>query len=190
MKKVFRVAVEGIADKRFWDRVFRREFTSGRVEFHVRQFGGRASLIASAAEFLALSRDQGYFRTLFLLDRHRDPCITAVLEQFPAEVAQADDVEILVSVPGIEAWYLADSQAIRRVLPGVTYDPPAETAGVNPKAILDDLLVQFDPSGRTKYKKTYFSTQVGRHFSPKRGAKHNTSLTRAWSRTELLVEDP
>ena len=81
-----------------------------------------------------------------MVDRHRDPCTTAVLHRFgdtiSREARKPEDEHYLficVAIKGLEAWYLAAPSAINSLFSKAGYEAPEETATLDPKQRLKTL---------------------------------------------------
>ena len=180
--RVIGVVVEGISDRDFWRAFFARKVRQRDFSVRVVQTEGRPNLITNSAKFLETYRDAGYAKTIFILDRHSDPCVGAVLSQFPPEVRDAPDAEILVAVKGIETWILADGTAVRRVLGNAEYVVPRTVELMDPRALLNDLSWKGRTGSPRIYKKTTLLPKFGKVFEPDHASRHSPSFRRAWSR--------
>ena len=93
---------------------------------------GRTQLERQAASLIDDFRSRHYPLSIILVDRDSDPCVTATVEGFDRETVTAArapvaqrNVLICVAVAELESWYLADEEAIRRLMPDVAYSSSA-----------------------------------------------------------------
>ena len=138
------VGVEGASERTFWTKVLPKNFAG--VRFDVRNLKNKERLIRATPRLLDAFRSLHYTAGFILLDRHRDPCTTAVLHHFDdliqVEARKPEDARYLficVAIKGLEAWYLANPSAINTLLPRAGYVAPDETAMLNPKEKLKAL---------------------------------------------------
>ena len=180
------VAVEGPSDRKFWDKVLHKHCQG--VRFDIRNMKNRANLVRAGATLLDAFRSAHYDAALFLVDRDRDPCVTAVIDQFEPAVQEearkpADErfLFICVAVRGLEAWFLADDQAVRSVFPSARYDPPEDTAALNPKKTLRRLW-QEQYGSRVAVNKLSLAQRLASKFGPARARVRSASFDHFWCR--------
>ena len=112
-------------------------------------------------------------------------CPGPVLAQFGNEVqseARKPRVErylfICVAIRGLEAWFLADANAIRTVLPKVAYESPTKTDGTNAGEQIAALWR--DQHGKIAFNKIDFAEQIAAPFDPDRAREHSDSFAYFW----------
>ena len=96
---------------------------------------------------------------IFLRDLDEYPCRTALRSAFGPNIPAEN---IIIVYPCLEAWYLADEEAVNRQF--------SRLANGNPK-------------GR-QYQKTVFATSFAQHFSLRRAATRSSSARRLVARIE------
>ena len=74
------VGVEGASEWTFWKKVLHKNF--GGIRFDVRNLKNKEKLIRATPQLLDAFRSLHYAAGFILVDRHRDPCTTAVLHRF------------------------------------------------------------------------------------------------------------
>lgn len=187
------VGVEGPSDQAFLRTLLHREFQG--VLFNVRAVKGRTQLERQAASLIDSFRSLHYPLSIILVDRDSDPCVTATVEAFGRETLTAAraplgqrDVVICVAVVKLESWYLADEEAIRRLIPNVEYSAPPETGSGNAETRLRRL---WRESGRVGYPgggKIELARAVARTFNPDRAKHHSASFAYFWDRVTAAIE--
>ncbi|MDE0023610.1 MAG: DUF4276 family protein [Spirochaetaceae bacterium] len=179
------VGVEGASERTFWTKVLHKNFRG--IRFDVRNLKNKERLIRATPQLLETFRSLHYSAGFILVDRHRDPCTTAVFDLFDSatrkEARRKVDERYLficVAIKGLEAWYLADQQAINALLPRAGYVAPEETATLNPKQQLNELWKkQF---GRTSApNKVGFADMIAPRFDPVEGRKRSASFDYFWA---------
>jgi hypothetical protein len=135
------IGVEGPSDLKFWNKVLHKHFPGVRFDIHNMKNCG--ALIRETPRLLNLFRSLHYDAAFILTDRDKiaydnTRCSHPVVAQFAPEIqveARRSKSErylfICVAIPGLEAWFLADANAIRSVLPMVSYEVPAKTDGID-----------------------------------------------------------
>lgn len=184
------VGVEGPSDKAFWDKVLHKHFRG--VRFDVRSMKNRDKLIRSAPELITQFKDLQYDRCLFVLDRDSDPCPTAVIERFePGVVAEARGpvatrfASVAVAIKELEAWYLADAEAIHAVLPDATYHAEPNTDVIGAEGRLRALWRE--QHGTAALNKIDFAKSIAPKFQPDRARSRSPSFSYFWDRLNALL---
>ena len=188
------VGVEGPSEHRFWTRVLSKNFRG--VRFDVRNMKSKEQLIRATPQLLESFRSLHYSAGFILVDRHRDPCATAVLQLFDDNIrgeARRPTYErylfICVAIRGLESWYLADSSAINVLLPNASYVAPEETATLNPKQQLTQLWKeQFGQNSAPN--KIDFADRMAPVFDPEEGKRHSASFDYFWARLKTRLQSP
>lgn len=186
------VGVEGPSDLQFWSKILPKHFRG--LQFDVRNMKNRDKLIRATPdlfeEFRSLKRVAGFI----ILDRDQDSCVSAVLDRFdPATRTEftrpvADRfLHLCVAVKRLECWYLADAQAIVAAIPGVQWQPPADTATCNGKTEIKRLL-QSRSRAEVSYNEIEFAKTISPRFSPTRGKSHSASFKHCWQRIDATCQ--
>lgn len=133
--------------------------------------------------------------SIILVDRDSDPCVTATVGAFDLGTVTAArtpiaqrDVLICVAVVELESWYLADEEAIRRLMPEVAYSAPSETGAQSAESTLRRL---WKESGRVGYPgggKIELARAVARGFNPARARLHSASFAYFWDRVTAAIQ--
>lgn len=179
------VGVEGPSDRTFWNKVLHKYFKSTR--FDVRVMKDRARLIRETPRLLEAFRDARYSAGFILVDRDDSPCPIAVVGEFEPgiQVEARKPVEerflfICVAVRALEAWFMADEDAIRAVLEGARYSVPEDTGATNAGGQLVALWRQKYPSAA--FNKIDFANRIAPKFSPRKARRHSPSFKHFWER--------
>lgn len=176
------VGVEGPSDRIFWNGVLPRRFR--HVAFDIWNMGNRPRLIREAPRLIETFRGAHYDATFIIVDRDDTPCVTAVLDEFdPIVQAEARrpvkerDVFVCVAIKELEAWYLADAEAINTILPRSSYEAPADTAHIGAERELKKFWrLHYD----TALNKLDFARQMMNVFDPSRAQAHSNSFHYFW----------
>lgn len=184
------IGVEGPSDRIFWEKLLRRRFR--RVNFHVWNMGNRHRLIREAPRLIETFRGAHFHCVFIIVDRNDTPCVSAVFEEFdPAVRVEARrplperSVFVCVAIKELEAWYLADGQAINNILPRSLYTEPPDTATMGAERELKRL---WSLHYNTAFNKLDFAAQMAAAFDPQRAQRHSKSFTYFWS--HLLRQVP
>ncbi len=181
------VAVEGPSDLRFWRKYLHRTYRTHK--FHLHNMRGRSRLIREAPHLLDLFHDLHHVAGLIILDQDKDPCVSSILNEFTPAIRDELSkplaeryLHLCVAHRKIESWFLADSEAVRRVLPDADYDMPDDTR-IWGAGKLGELWKQ--QHGRTStYNKIDFAESIALYWSPHRAEEHSASLRIARARIE------
>ncbi len=162
--------------------------------FNVRAGKGRTQLERKAAILIDDFRSLHYPLSIILVDRDSDPCVTATVEGFDRETVTAArapvaqrNVLICVAVAELESWYLADEEAIRRLMPDVAYSAPPETGSAGAES---KLLSLWRESGHVGYPgggKIELARAVARAFDPDSARQHSASFAYFWDRITAAI---
>ena len=184
------VGVEGPSDRTFWDKVLHKHFRG--VHFDVRNMKNRCQLIRETPRLLETFRGAHYAAGFVLLDRDDTPCATAVINEFDphiqSEARRPLDQRYLficVAIRELEAWFLADAQAITSILPAVQYTPPQETAVLNAEVTLKGLWRQHH--GNAAFNKIDFAGRMAPQFSPMAAQQRSSSFAHFWTRITKTI---
>ena len=180
------IGVEGPSDRVFWDKVLHKHFPGVRFDIH--NMKSKEKLIRETPHLLGVFRSLHYAAGFILVDRDKDPCVAAILQRFD-EVSReearrpADEryLFVCVAIRGLEAWFLADTTAIKALLPQASYTAPRETGCLNPGKILRELHHQQYGQSPTR-NKIDFSKRMAPLFDPEAARQHSASFTYFWSR--------
>ncbi len=170
------IVVEGDSDRDFFN-FFKEKKPSWfnergfRIAIIIRT-EGRPRLIRKARRHLENLRLKGCQKVLFFIDQHKDECPPATADRL-RDIAKEDDVLVCVVARALEAWFLADQEAIKRVTGQQFGDLPTDDID-QPKEILKKLF----------RKRIRFPTEekmvraLCPHFSFERAAEGNKSARR------------
>ena len=184
------VGVEGPSDFKFWHKVLHKHFPGVRFDIHNMKNSG--ALIRETPRLVNLFRSLHYDAAFIVTDRDKiahdnTRCPEPVLAQFENEVqteARKPRVErylsICVSIRGLEAWFLADANAIRTVLPKVVYESPTKTDGIDTGEQIKALWR--NRHGRIAFNKIDFAEQIAVPFDPDSAREHSDSFAYFWQR--------
>jgi hypothetical protein len=167
------------------------------VKFDIHNMKSCEKLIRETPRLLDTFRDLRCAAGFILLNfdkcfRDRMPCPAAVLDEFDdrirGEALQPREERYLficVAVRGLEAWFLADADAICAVLPKVTYMAAEETGAINAGAEIQHLWNQQHPGAA--FNKIDFAKSIAPKFTPSNAANHSRSFTHFWTRISSAI---
>lgn len=144
--------------------------------------GGRSRLIRDASEHLKALRLSGCRRVFFILDQEADPCPPATAERLRFVRAEPD-VTICVAARMLEAWSLADSEAVQKVT-GQSYPSGPTDFLADPSSELKSL---FFKRHKRWYTEVEMAKAIGRRFCLERAALGNHSAARFLRKIEGLA---
>lgn len=184
------VGVEGPSDKEFWEKVLHKHHRG--LRFDIRNMKNRTKLISATPRLVESFRSAGCQRCIILIDRDSEPCPRSVIELFdPLIIAEATQppaerfVSIVVAVRELEAWYLADSEAVRAVLPEATVEDHPDTDVIGAEGKLRSYWQEQYEVGTPN--KIDFARSIAPKFNPTRAAQSSTSFSYFWNRLDLLL---
>jgi hypothetical protein len=179
------VGVEGPSDRKFWDKVLHKHFRN--VTFDIRNMKDRQKLIRETPRLLQFFRDAHYDAGIILVDRNDSLCVTEVISEFEEQIrsearkqVQVRYLHICVAIRELEAWFLADAEAVNAVLPNVNCKPSNETGSLNAERILRDLWKKQYPN--TAFNKIDFAGKIAPKFKPEEARAHSRSFEYFWAR--------
>ncbi len=177
------VGVEGPSDRLFWDKVLHKHFKG--VRFDIRNMNNREKLIRETPRLWEAFRGAAYDAMFVLLDRDNTPSVSEILQKFDSKVrvnSQEDlakrFVFVCVAIRELEAWYLADEGAIRKILPKSDYRSPKETANLNAEKELNRL---WHLHYSISLNKIDFAKSVAPHFQANVACSHSDSFSYFWN---------
>lgn len=179
------VGVEGPSDRIFWEKVLHKHFR--RLRFDIRALNNREKLIRATPQLLATFQDAHYQAGFIVLDRDKSPCVSAVLDEFDGQIQYETRLplaqrflHVCVAIRELEAWFLADDEAIKSILPKTVYRAPVETGAMGAEGRLKELWrQQYD---RVVFNKIDFANRFAPLFSPDVAAVHSKSFKYFWER--------
>lgn len=188
------VGVQGPSDYEFWNKVLHREFLGHR--FDVRNMKTQQKLVLECPRLIQIFHGLDYDGCLFFVDADKDQCAGEVLRHFPQDAhpelkksLTKRFAYLCIAFCKIESWYLADRDAIRKIIPKCKYEVPKETARLGAGEIRK--LLQSAHGKNTTYKKPAFAQLVAPEFQPSRAVAHSKSFQFVWSRlTERFSTTP
>lgn len=179
----FGIGVEGPSDKHFWDKVLHKHFRSHR--FDVRNMKNRDKLIRETPRLLDQFRSLRYQAGFILVDKDDDPCVSSVVGLFDEQIRKMRESEkagrflhVCVAIRDLEAWYLADEEAINKVIREAAYQAPTDTRNLS-KGKLRKLYKQ-TLGQNASFNEIDFAKKVGPAFSPSRAREHSASFRYFW----------
>lgn len=178
------IGVEGPSDRVFWNKVLHA--SCRKINFDVWNMKNRPKLIRETPRLVDTFRNAHYAATFIILDRDESPCISSVLDEFEQNIRdearkplQDRSVFICVAIRELEAWYLADDAAIKKILPRSKYNSPSETGTLNAEKVLKVLWRQhYD----TALNKIDFAKQIAKIFDPQKAQRHSSSFEYFWDK--------
>jgi hypothetical protein len=183
------VGVEGPSDRIFWGKVLHKHFRGSK--FDIRAMKNRQRLVRETPKLVETFRDAHYDACFIILDRNNDPCVSAIIDMFQANIrAEAKSpiasryLHICVAVRELEAWFLADYEAIETVLPLSGYSPLDEAGQLNAEKQLRALWRKQYPN--SAFHKRRFAQLIAPKFSPKKARRHSGSFDYFWKRLSGL----
>jgi len=144
-------------------------------------------MIKNCKGYVANSRTDECTLTVFIVDQDEDPCPGETARMFGPEVRCASDVLIAVASRELEAWFLADPEAIAAALAVQLRADGRRTDDVrDPKRHLFDVLRK---QGRRSVSSADIAAKIAPGFSFERAVKHSTSLARLVKRAHDLCPE-
>ena len=189
------VGVEGPSDAKFWGKVLCKHFQSH--QFYVRNMNCKSKLIRETPKLVDHYRKLGYAAAIIFVDCDDPPyCATPVIEKFEAETQemareplQERFVFICVAIRELEAWFLADPAAIKKIVE-VAYQPSTQedTGDLNAEKTLKDLWRK-QHGKNSPLNKIDFAERIAKHFNPEQAMKRSASFKHCWNRIRDKVND-
>ncbi|RJP25513.1 MAG: DUF4276 family protein [Candidatus Omnitrophota bacterium] len=184
------IGVEGFSDKIFWDKVLPKFFRG--VHFDVRNMKTKEKLIRETPRLFNSFQDARYDGAFIIIDRDKDPCVTAIVELFNApmkteakKVREKRFLFLCVAIRELEAWLLADDQAIQKLLPKSKYVSPSETGDIGAEGKLKRIWQQ--QHGQIAFNKISFAKEIGVQFDPHRAMNHSFSFRYFWENIKGII---
>ncbi|MFN3763137.1 MAG: DUF4276 family protein [Anaerolineae bacterium] len=144
--------------------------------------GGHSRLIKEASQHLRGLRRKRCQRIFFVLDQEKDPCPPATAKRLESVRGEPDAV-VCVVAPMLEAWLLADSEAVQKAT-GQSFGDPTDSLP-NP---VDTLKTLFSKKYRQSFSKMEMAKIISRYFSLERAARNNHSAARFFRKVNEAVE--
>jgi hypothetical protein len=177
------VGVEGPSDLQFWGKVLHKHFRGHR--FDVRNMKNRDKLIRETPRLMESFADCHYAAGFSLVDMDDDPCIAAVLDLFEESVRHtrqaprnARAFHVCIAIKEIESWLLADTAAIRAVMPGCDWEAPDDTC-TSAKGRLRTLY-KTHFGRQASFNEIAFAKDIAPKFNPNRAQPHSASFRYFW----------
>lgn len=165
------------------------------MRFDIHAMKGRTRLERQAASLIDGFRSRHYPLSIIIVDRDSDPCVTATVKAFDSQTIAAAraplgqrDVLICVAVVELESWYLADEEAIRHAIPGVSYSAPPETGLVGAERAIRGLSREAGHERSPGGGKLGFARAVAQQFDPERARRHSKSFAYFWDRITTAIQ--
>jgi hypothetical protein len=184
------VGVEGPSDLKFWHKILHKHFPG--IQFDIRNMKNCGALIRETPRLLDSFRSLRYDAAFILTDRDKitddnTRCPGPVIAQFGQEMqvearkpTEERYLSICVAIRGLEAWFLADANAIRSVLPVVNYEVSGKTDGMNAGEQITGLW--HSQHGKAAFNKIDFAEKISAHFDPYIASLHSDSFAYFWQR--------
>ncbi|MFB0545568.1 MAG: hypothetical protein ACETWB_01540 [Anaerolineae bacterium] len=166
------IVVEGPSDRLFF-KSQRRWFEEQGFAFKIVQTRGRSIMIREAENLLESFRLKGCRKVFFFLDQHADVCPPFTAERLK-RVAHEEDVVICVIARALEAWFVADEEAVARAT-GQSFKKQPTNALDKPKDILKELFKRGRHMSLTEIEMV---RAICLYFSFERATEGNASLRR------------
>lgn len=186
------IGVEGPSDLHFWNKVLPKHFP--RWRFDVRMMKNRDKLIRESPKLLEAFRSLHYEAGFVLVDLDDDPCVAQIVSMFETSIQQHREsharlerfLHVCVTKKELEAWLLADAQAIRAVIPGSDYEAPGDTATYGKGKLLRHMRAV---QGRhAAFNEIAFARDMAPKFSPARARKCSASFEYFWELLEHFAK--
>jgi|YNPNPStandDraft_1061719.scaffolds.fasta_scaffold40503_2 hypothetical protein len=146
---------------------------------------GRDKLIAEAEFHLENLRKRGYQHIFFILDQEKDECPPATAKRLE-KIRQEPDVIVCVVSRMLEAWLLADKEAIQKAT-GQSSGHKFTDELPDPVDVLKTLFYRKDQQWRTEKE---MARMVARHFCLERAAARNHSAHRFLTKLREHLGEP
>ncbi|MCW3054320.1 MAG: hypothetical protein JWN14_3490 [Chthonomonadales bacterium] len=150
------------------------------------------ALIRETPRLLDSFRSLHYDAAFIITDRDKiahdnTRCPGPVIAQFGEEIQREARrpkseryLSICVAIRGMEAWFLADANAIRSVLPKVAYEAPDKTDGIDAGDQIKGLWR--NQHGNIAFNKIDFAEKISAPFDPEIAKEHSDSFAYFWQR--------
>ncbi len=179
------IAVQGPSDREFFDKVLHKHFHG--ITFDVRNLKSQHKLIRQAPALLETFRGAGYCAGFILVDRDDSTCISAVFKLFDKTIQETARqprdsryLHICVAIRELEAWYLADSQAIAAIFPKASYSSAEETGSLNAEAKIRDIWQQ-QYGSCSAVNKIDLAKTISTKFHPAKAQTRSKSFAYFWN---------
>lgn len=190
--KTIGVGVEGPSDLQFWNKVLPKHFPHWR--FDVRMMKNRDKLIRETPKLLDTFRSLHYRAGFILVDLDDDPCVTHIVSLFDPVIQQhrknferdSRFLHICVTKKELEAWFLADAQAIHAVIQGSDYQAPADTSTYGKGKLRRHIRAM--EGRRAAFNEIAFARDIAPKFSPNRARKCSNSFEYFWGILEHFAQ--
>ncbi|MEO8353739.1 MAG: DUF4276 family protein [Chthoniobacteraceae bacterium] len=187
------VGVEGPSDFPFWTKVLPRAFASRGVIFGISAMHGRGKLVRGAEDLLGAFGAARCDAVFFLLDKDKDPCMTAIYEEFAEDFRVRlrgrmgkPSCHLCIADRELESWFLAEENAMRELLENPAYCAPQPDAAVGGKGKLERLLSERGRAG-IAFNEIAFAKEIAARFAPLIARQHSTSFDYFWSKLESVI---
>ncbi len=144
--------------------------------------GARSRLIEKASQYLRDLRLKRCQRIFFVLDQEKDPCPPATAKRLESLRGEPEAV-VCVAAPMLEAWLLADSEAVRKAT-GQSFGDLTDSL---PDPV-DTLKTLFFQKYHQNVSKMEMAKTISRYFSLERAARNNHSAARFLRKLNEAVE--
>lgn len=151
------------------------------VEIIANAMGGGNLLPHRLPEYKQILKDHGATHFLILTDLETDPCVTETRNR----IGHADDHTVIVCRKAIEAWYLADSSLLSKLLKRKYHFEHPETTTDMPFVTLKDEMRAHSINGPGLSKVKFAKRMINSGFSIVNAAKHDNCPSAKYFLTKL-----
>jgi len=177
--------VEGATAYEVFDRAICPQLKQKGIQVKLVKRPNRDKLIADAGNNLDDLRQAGYQHVFFVLDQEDDECPPATARRLEG-IRQEPDVIVCVVSRMLEAWLLADGEAIQKAT-GQFSGPQFTDELPDPVDVLKTLFHRKDHQWRTKME---MARIVARYFCLERAAVRNHSANRFLKKLRERLGEP
>lgn len=186
------LGVEGPSDQAFWNKFLHRHF-AGTVRFQISVMHGRTKLMNGASRLLAAFASANCSAVFLLVDKDKDPCMTAVYDEFPNEFrARLKNhtgepiCRLCVADKELESWFLAEECAMSEALGLANYTSTTGGGKIGGKGKLEKLLIEHTSRGAA-FNEIAIAKQFGALFRPENAVKNSASFAYFWDKLNEAI---
>lgn len=184
------IGVEGISDKMFWDKILHKHFQGHR--FDIRNMKCVSKLVRNTPTLVDSFRSLHYDFAFIIIDADDAVSASEVLTTFSDDIQSEAQkplndryLHIFVACRDMEAWFLADQNAINTLLPKCNYTVPASTDTLGRKDLIKLWKTQY--GRKASFNTPNFAEKMAPLFDPTVATNHSCSFSHTWSRQLSLI---